>query len=107
MNEELPDWLRDIAPEDDEDDLDILGPDMVVEEESSEDLMTSLRTGLQGSDADEEADAVSTSRRSGGGAGIFDFLFPWQRFILSVFLFLDILVIGLLFLTVLGRIAFF
>ncbi len=108
MGEELPDWLRDIAPDDEEDDEFSIITEGVPDDVSDDDLMDSLRTEL---DEADEASSEPEARQIGSSAlERMDFvriLLPWQRFVLSVFLFLDVLVIGLLFLTMLGRISMF
>ncbi len=108
MGEELPDWLRDIAPDDEEDDEFSIITEEVPEDVSDDELMDSLRTEL---DEAEEVLSESEDRQIGGGAldrvDFIRILLPWQRFVLSVCLFLDVLVIGLLFLTMLGRISMF
>jgi hypothetical protein len=102
MSEELPDWLRDIAPDDEEEDEFSIIADELPDDVSDDELMDSLRTEL-----DETEEALYEPEVRQSGSGVLDFLLPWQRFVLSVFLFLDVLVIGLLFLTMLGRISMF
>jgi len=56
---------------------------------------------------DYDEDSLPTEEKAVRSSGGFlnDFK-PWQRFLLSLFLFLDVVVIGLLFLVVLGRMSF-
>ena len=108
MGEELPDWLRDIAPDDEEDDEFSIITEGLPDDVSDDDLMDSLRTELD--EADEASSEPETRQIGSSALERMDFvriLLPWQRFVLSVFLFLDVLVIGLLFLTMLGRISMF
>ncbi len=78
-------------------------------EEAGLDLMADLRSQM---DVPEVAapTAAELARpkarrqpRSSGGMELS--LLPWQQFVLSVLLFLDVTIIGLLFLVMLGRIA--
>ena len=138
---DIPDWLRELAAESDQEDM--LGDESAVEEdtdpspsdadsapaahgpsssrdvmrdESSEasqpqseepdelDLMDQLRSQV---DAEEEDAAEPSSPAPSFSLDdvLIGGLEPVQQFVLAVLLFLDVLVIGLLFLVMLGRIA--
>lgn len=138
---DVPDWLRDLRPRDD-DDLSALGrvpaapvaapvappeqpsayPSAVQElfPQPEPTLEESLLAGYQDDydDLDEPkgkkvrkvdtAKPASSQKRPArrkSGQGAFLGLSPWQRFILALFLFMDIAIVGLLFLAMTGRIA--
>ena len=72
------------------------------EEGAPEDLMESLRSQMEAEaaleDIEEEEDRSSINLRIPG-------LLAWQQLVLTVLLFLDVVVIGLLFLVMTGRVA--
>jgi hypothetical protein len=70
-------------------------------EPEDDDLMASLRSQV---DLEEAAEASSEERSFSLNLSI-PGLLPWQQLVLSVLLFLDILVVGLLFLVMLGRVG--
>ncbi len=108
----VPDWLSELAPEAESDDA----PDM-MEDASAEDLdlMDDLRGQLGGEGAGAEAAPVPKSspkrrrnvKKSSRGASSSLGLQAWQRFVLSVLLFFNVAVIGLMLLIMLGRIGIF
>lgn len=102
------DWLSELVPASGDEAVEenvpetvpAVGPGEEVVSEAPVDLLSDLRGEMV--TAGEEAAAVSEEprpRRTLGG------LLPWQIFFLSVLFFLDIVVIGLLFLVMLGRIV--
>lgn len=124
---DIPDWLVGLAAQRDDDEEDeipaqeqelepepsawesreieraeapVFAPD-VDDEAEALDMMSALRSQVE-SEAEEQAAAVPDRRTSGFRI---PGLVPWQQFVLSVLLFMDIAVIGLLFLVMLGRIA--
>lgn len=94
MSVETPNWLSEItsaADNDQEDTLDDLN------------LMDDLRDQIDTADVITPAEEASISRRKRAS---FEFgMHPWQLFFLSVLLFLDVAIVGLLFLIILGRIV--
>jgi hypothetical protein len=72
-----------------------------VDDDEDLDVMSALRSQVESEE--EAAREAEREKRS------FDFsvpgLVPWQQFVLSILLFMDIAVIGLLFLVMLGRVA--
>lgn len=118
MSADIPDWLRGLAPkeegEEEEAAVGFAPPPPVMKEPEVEaeapglDLMADLRTQM--SDVADEPTAADLARaeprrRARASSGLALNLRPWQQFILSVLLFLDVAVIGLLFLVMLGRIV--
>ncbi|MFP4393848.1 MAG: hypothetical protein ACLFTI_01180 [Anaerolineales bacterium] len=116
MSEDFPDWLRDLAPGDAEEDdtpspeslsLGASSPVMpAVEEDESAvenddwDMLGDLRGEMEVEEtASEETVARRQSSRRIAG------LLPWQRFVLALLAFFDIAFVGFLFLVMLGRIA--
>ncbi len=125
MSSEMPDWLAGLvsAPEDEDEDQPLIAavappqaravqpqvaapqpqttarPTASVFEE--EDLMAGLRSQVA---EEEPAPAPSTRRKRSRSRYVFGLL-PQQIFFLSVLMFLDVAVIGLLFLVMLGRIV--
>lgn len=116
MSGDMPDWLAGLvsAPED-EDDAQPLGaaapfqpsaaqpqvaasppPAMAFEDN---DMMAALRSQVAA-----EAPAPAPAARKTRSRYVFGLL-PWQIFFLSVLMFLDIAVIGMLFLVMLGRVV--
>lgn len=76
-----------------------------VEDDATQDLMVTLRNQVAAGAAEEgvkveDASARSFSLRIPG-------LLPWQQLVLTVLLFLDVVVIGLLILVMAGRVAIF
>lgn len=92
MSDEL-DWLSDLVPKTEE----APAPDTVPE---NVDMLDDLREEMV---VTEPAPVAAANRprvgRSIGG------LLPWQVFFLSVLMFLDVAIVGLLFLVMLGRIV--
>ncbi len=111
MSEDFPDWLRDLAPEDAEDD-DIPSPaslgasSLAAEEDESAtenddwDMLGDIRGEIESEEAAAE-ETVSRRKSSRRIAG----LLPWQRFVLALLAFFDIAFVGFIFLVILGRIA--
>lgn len=112
----VPDWLSELAPEEDpEDEQDAMHGDA----SDDMDLMDDLRGQLtfEGEDgasptvtpsgrSRERGRSGSRSRRSKGGASSLG-LYAWQKFILSILLFFNVAIVGLMVLIMLGRIAIF
>ncbi|MBN1487239.1 MAG: hypothetical protein JW981_06315 [Anaerolineae bacterium] len=92
--EDLPNWLDELTSEDEE---------LIRDPVPSDDFMSDLRIEMTEEGA---ALAVEAEKPSGTGIEFLDTLLPWQRFTLATLLFLDVAVIGILFLTVLGRFSF-
>ena len=122
MSSDMPDWLADLvsAPEDEDDDqpltaaarpqASVVQPQAVAPPQATavqpqttpfkdEALMADLRSQVV---VDEPAPAPSTRRTR--SRYIFGLL-PWQIFFLTVLMFLDVTVIGMLFLVMLGRVV--
>lgn len=78
-------------------------PPMVPAEVDEGDLMDSLRSQVEAVDDDEMFEDAQPTRSI---ALRIPGLLPWQQFVLAVLLFLDIGVIGFIFLVMLGRISF-
>ena len=114
MSGDIPDWLRGLAPDMDDDDAPIAPPVPLMAEEPEEeaglDLMADLRSQMDGAEAviptAAELARPRPRRQPRPSGGVELGLRPWQQFVLSVLLFLDVTIIGLLFLVMLGRIAF-
>ena len=99
MGIETPDWLSEIAAEGEALDND-------EQEGASFDdlgLMDDLRSQMDAEDIITPADEVSRASRR--RASLEFGMLAWQRFFLSVLLFLDVAIVGLLFLIILGRIV--
>lgn len=114
MSEDLPDWLRDIAPRDAEDDdgpaqepsAPVTSSPVADENERAVeggdwDMLGDLREGMEAEAAVSEEDPTSRRKSSRRIAG----LLPWQRFVLALLAFFDIAFVGFIFLVILGRIA--
>ncbi|MGC9396401.1 MAG: hypothetical protein ACP5J4_16270 [Anaerolineae bacterium] len=123
MSDDMPDWLAGLvsAPEDEDDDQ-LLAAAVQPEASSAqpqvaasqpqaavaqsqitfedEDLMADLRSQV----AAEEEPTPAPSTRQARSRYVFGLL-PWQVFFLAVLMFLDVAVIGLLFLVMLGRVV--
>ena len=120
MSEDFPDWLRELAPKDAEDE-DIpsreppapaspsptSAPPMEMKDDDENlagnddwDMLGDLRGEMEEEEAASEESKVRRppSRRIAG-------LLPWQRFVLALLAFFDIAFVGFLFLVMLGRIA--
>ena len=123
MSDDMPDWLAGLvsAPEDEDDDQLLAAtvqpqasavqpqvaapqpqtavpqPQIVFEDG---DLMADLRSQV----AVEEEPALAPPARQTRSRYVFGLL-PWQIFFLAVLMFLDVAVIGLLFLVMLGRVV--
>ncbi len=106
MSSDIPDWLRDLAPDASDDE-----PHADYDTESAEDTpeqvyadpMDDLRRGMDQADveiAEEEVKRAQARPVRVGG------MFPWQVMVLSILLFFNIAIIGFLFLMVLGRFDF-
>jgi len=114
MSDDMPDWLAGLvsAPEDEDDDQLLAA---VVEPQASavqpqasvaqpqvafedEDLMADLRSQVAVEEDPAPAARQTRSRHVFG-------LLPWQIFFLAVLMFLDVAVIGFLFLVMLGRVV--
>ena len=117
MGEDFPDWLRELAPEEAEDeDIPSREPpapaspspaSAPVEEDDVSaagnddwDMLGDLRGEMEAEEAasEESKPRRKPSRRIAG-------LLPWQRFVLALLAFFDIAFVGFLFLVMLGRIA--
>jgi len=70
--------------------------------ETDADLMDALRSQVE---ADELEDAVEAAKPKRGISLRLPGLLPWQQFVLALLLLLDVIVIGLLFLVMLGRVS--
>jgi len=66
------------------------------------DLMDALRSQVE---ADELEDAIEAARPKRSISLRLPGLLPWQQFVLALLLLLDVIVIGLLFLVMLGRVS--
>lgn len=116
MSGDMPDWLAGLvsAPEDEDEDQpltaaawpqasavqsQVAAPQPQVSVFEAEDMMADLRSQV----AEEVPAQTSRSRRS-RSRKVFGLL-PWQIFLLSLFMFLDVAVIGMLFLVMLGRVV--
>ena len=99
MGIETPDWLSEIAAEGEA--LD----NNEQEEDTFDDinLMDDLRSQMDAEDIIAPAEEVSRPSRKRASLELG--MRPWQRFFLSVLLFLDVAIVGLLFLIILGRIV--
>jgi len=104
---EIPSWLVELAESAENEDADQT-PDQLPESGFLEEpvtLMDELRSQVETEPMPEEElqdePAPEKPKKQISFAG----LLPWQQAFLSVLLFLDIVVIGLLFLAMLGRIA--
>lgn len=91
---DLPDWLRELTPQE------------------TDDAGTAATTPgwlhevpPEAPAAPPEPAAPRTSRRRRSRRSATGGLQPWQRFVLALLLFLNVAIIGLLLLTMLGRIA--
>ena len=101
MSSDLPDWLSELAPKDGEEEI----APVVEESDVAPDMMADLRSQFDETDAPTAAEqAVPKAQRRQRSSLEFG-LMPWQRFFLSLLLFLDVTIVGLLFLVMLGRIA--
>lgn len=100
---DMPDWLRELAVDRDQDDLEAELPSLELRPEAEEPapdaFVGELRDQFDAGPAVELADATRRPRTLAG-------MRPWQVFVLTLLLFLNIAVIGCLFLTVLGRFSF-
>ncbi|HNT76525.1 MAG TPA: hypothetical protein PKH77_16050 [Anaerolineae bacterium] len=111
MSGDIPDWLRGLAPDGEEDEDISIAPTLIQEEPEEEpvNLMDDLRNQIEGSatlpPTAAELARPTAKRRAKTTGGLAFNLRPDQQFILSVLLFLDVVIIGLLFLVMLGRIA--
>jgi len=124
MSSDMPDWLAGLvsAPEDEDDDQPLTAaawpqasavqpqaaappPQATARPQVSAfedgDIMADLRSQVA---VEEPIPTPSTRRRRSRSRYVFGLL-PWQIFFLSVLMFLDVAVIGLLFLVMLGRIV--
>jgi hypothetical protein len=110
---EIPSWLIELAESAENNDSDQT-PDQLTEELSEQrpesgfleepvTLMDELRSQVEPSPEEELADepVKKQPKKQISLAG----MLPWQQAVLSVLLFLDIAVIGILFLAMLGRIS--
>jgi hypothetical protein len=131
---DIPDWLMELAAQQEDDDEDS-GPaqapepaepswesreigsagtrprpeeraavsesDASGDDDASLDMMSALRNQVE---IDQEEEAASEQRARDSRFRI-PGLVPWQQFVLSVLLFMDIAVIGMLFLVMLGRVV--
>jgi hypothetical protein len=70
--------------------------------ETDAELMDALRSQVE---ADELADAVDLAKPKRSISLRLPGLLPWQQFVLALLLLLDVIVIGLLFLVMLGRVS--
>jgi len=118
MGEDFPDWLRELAPEEAEDeDIPSREPpapaspspasasapveeDEIAAGNDDWDMLGDLRGEMEAEEAasEESKPRRKSSRRIAG-------LLPWQRFVLALLAFFDIAFVGFLFLVMLGRIA--
>jgi hypothetical protein len=98
MGIETPDWLSEIAAEGD-------ALDDAQQGEGFDDLnlMDDLRSQMDDDEIATPAEEASASSRRQTGLELG--MRAWQRFFLSVLLFLDVAIVGLLFLIIFGRIA--
>ncbi|MBN1875371.1 MAG: hypothetical protein JXA33_14170 [Anaerolineae bacterium] len=104
MSNAFPDWLRDLAPEDDEPLAS--QPAMTIQQSvdvEDEGMMDDLRRQMGAVDTEPGPETARPAVSS--GASNFGGLVAWQRFVLSLFLFLDVAVVGMMFLVMLGRIV--
>ncbi len=121
MSSDMPDWLSELMPVSDEDEplqkaapasagVRPLPPEATPAQRTrppeaapaSVDLMDDLRSQVA---AQETAPAVAPKKARSRSRYVAGGLLPWQAFFLSVLLFLDVAVIGLLFLVMLGRVV--
>ncbi len=100
MSSDVPDWLNELAPRSDEE----TQADVEDAEANDIDLMSDLRSQMETSEETETNEPRRTARRRQNRQLELNLL-PWQRFFLSILLFLDVTVVGLLFLVMLGRIT--
>lgn len=91
MSDEL-DWLSDLVPKKTEE----ASPPETAPE--TVDLLDDLREEMAVMETAPVAEKSRAQRRVGG-------MLPWQVFFLSVLMFLDVAIVGLLFLVMLGRIV--
>ena len=70
--------------------------------ETDADLMDALRSQVE---ADELEDAIEATKPKRSISLRLPGLLPWQQFVLALLLLLDVIVIGLLFLVMLGRVS--
>ena len=70
--------------------------------ETDAELMDALRSQVE---ADELADAMDPAKPKRSISLRLPGLLPWQQFVLALLLLLDVIVIGLLFLVMLGRVS--
>ncbi len=70
--------------------------------ETDADLMDALRSQVE---VDELEDAAKAAKPKRGISLRLPGLLPWQQFVLALLLLLDVIVIGLLFLVMLGRVS--
>ncbi|HOU13181.1 MAG TPA: hypothetical protein PKZ84_08685 [Anaerolineae bacterium] len=121
MSSDMPDWLSELVSVSDDDEplqkaapasasVMPLIPDASPPQRArppepapaNVDLMDDLRSQVA---AQEAAPAVAPKKARPRSRYVAGGLLPWQAFFLSVLLFLDVAVIGLLFLVMLGRIV--
>jgi|GEM_PF-1058375 len=123
MSDEMPDWLADLVStsEDEGDDQPLVAsvrPQAIVEQpqvailqpeieaipevvlETEEEMMDSLRSQVAQADVVPPPPVKRSARLVLG-------MLPWQVFFLSVLMFLNVLVIGMLFLLIFGRVVLF
>lgn len=91
---DLPDWLRELTPQE-TNDADSAAPPPDWRREVTPEAPA----------APQEPAAPRSSRRRRSRRSAAGGLRPWQRFVLALLLFLNVAIIGLLFLTMLGRIV--
>ena len=96
MSDATPDWLTELMPGAEEE------PPVGQEEAGAADMMTDLRGQMDEAGAEE---ALEKAPRPRSSRSVFGGLRPWQRFVLSILMFLDVAIIGLLFLVMLGRVV--
>lgn len=94
MSNDMSDWLSELTPRSEDEDR------TENEPTDSLDLMADLRNQM---DVTEEAPPPRESRPPTRSRNIDLGLLPWQQFFLSMLLFLDVAIVGLLFLVMLGR----
>lgn len=111
MSGDMPDWLRGLAPDMEDEETPAAPAPVLAEEPENEglDLMADLRNQMDVAETPEPTAADLARPRPGRQTKATTkselSLRPWQQFVLSVLLFLDVAIIGLLFLVMLGRIA--
>ncbi len=105
MSEDIPDWLQELSPfggEEAAPSQEPPEPESAAQEEVNvEPAVDDLRqmVAMEESPPREKSRPRQRSRdrRSDGG------MLPWQRLVLAVLLFLDVAVVGMMFLIMLGR----